>query len=264
VDLDFKHMLSKVDFKVLTGAAVTVEVQSIKVKNVFGTRTFNYQTQAWLDSPVATDNQSYTYATSTDANTFIGAATAAAVTTATGSIMAMPQDLSGRAWVQADNAAGGVIPTSSQSYIEVVYRVLETGGADQVGYTDATKYNEGKTKDYDWYYSAENTEWTDEVAPTGSLFVKVAYPLPTVWAMGYAYTYTIYLGTAAATGGYLIDGYFIDDAGETTLLPVIHPQDPNPDPDPLPIPDPINNTDLPIGFYVDVDAWTDNAGINLE
>jgi hypothetical protein len=249
VNLDFKHMLSKLDFKVVTGAEVTVLVQSISVKNVFGTRTFDYKTQAWLAEPVASDNQSYSYTAVANvaANTFVGATTATPVTTTTGSIMAMPQSLAARAW----NQAGGSAPTTSESYIEVVYRVIETTSTENtVGYKDATEH-----PNYETLKNAAD--------PEEELFVKVGYPLPTVWEMGYAYTYTIYLGTAAATGGYLIDDTFIDEDGEDTNLPVVIPG--TVPPAEIEVPDPINDTDLPIGFVVGVTGWDETTpGINLE
>jgi hypothetical protein len=248
VDLDFKHMLSKLDFKVLTGAGVTVTVQSIAVKNVFGTRTFDYKDLAWEATPAASTNQSYAYAGLSDTNVFEGATTAAAVTTASGSIMSMPQSLADRAWVRTD---GGSAPTTSESYIEVVYRVIETTSQkDVVGFSDADDYPDATPGDYE----------DDENLAGTPLFVKVGYPLPTVWEMSYAYTYTIYLGTPNATGGYLIDDTFIDEEGGETDLPVV---DPNTG-EKKDIPDPIFDTDLPIGFVVDVDTWTDASGINLE
>jgi hypothetical protein len=257
VALDFKHILSKVQFQIQAGVGMTVEVQSIKIVKAGSVREFDYSDLTWEPTAAATP-QNYSYLVASDAHAaFVGptsgTSSAAAVTGTSGSLMLIPQTFT--AW----NKAAATITTAS--YIEVVYRMIETtGGKDVVGYTDATKYNAGETEDYAWHYSASNPAYDDEDAPTGNLFVKVGYPFNTTWEMGKSYTYTINLGTPSASGGNLTDDYFIDEEGGTTLLPVIHP-DTEEDID---VPDPIVDTDQPIDFIVTVGEWTEITAIPLE
>jgi hypothetical protein len=242
VALDFKHILSKVDFKVMAGSGMTAEVQSITLKNAFSVRTFDYSTAAWATA-AATTGADYAYMSAPviTANKFPGTtpAAAVAVTGTSGSLMLIPQDFSTRAWDKKG------APTTSDTYIEVVYRMYETAtGKDVVGFTDATK-------DPDYTGGA--------AASPGPLFVKVGYPLNTVWEMNKAYTYTIYLGTPDASGGNIVDPNFVDPSGGDSGLPVVDPDDPSPTPTPLPVPSPIVDGSKPIGFTVSVSDWTDSA-----
>ncbi len=231
VTLAFKHILSKVDFKVVTGSALIVEVQSISVKQVGNNGTFSFANFVWSAVPT-TWNSGYDYMTApvTSANVFAGVTTATAVTGSGGSLMLMPQDLSGRAWDKTEAGLAG------QSYIEVVYRISETVSADDVvGYTDALAHPANGNG-----------------AVTGPLFVKVGYTLPTNWLMGKAYTYTIHLGTLDSYGGNLIAGNFVDKNGADSGLPVVTPDTQ----EPIVVPEPIF-PDKPIGFVVSVDPWGD-------
>jgi hypothetical protein len=234
VNMDFKHILSRIGFSVKTGANVTVEVQSIAIKQVGEKRKFNYAGLEWTVDMPSAYGASYNFMTATspaNINKFVGATTGAAVTGSSGYLMLMPQDLSGRAW---DKTAAGI---DNQSYIEVVYRIYETAtGKDIVGYSDATKHPD---------YAAKG----DGI--TGALFVKVAYALPTEWLMGKAYTYTIHLGTSNDNGGNLIDDTFVDNGGGESELPVVTPDTE----DPVIVPNPIFDIEKPIGFTVSVEDW---------
>lgn len=245
VSLAFKHILSKIDFKVLTGLSVTVEVQSVAVRNVGGAGMFNYANLTWSEAPISqaeapagswNANYSYMRAPLNVANKFAGATTAAKVQGSHGSLMLLPQALSGRAW---DETAGNI---PSQSYIEVVYRIYETSnGEDVVGYTNATQYPGGGN------------------GVTGPLFVKVGYSLSTTWLMGKAYTYTINLGTANDSGGDLIAENFVDKDGNDSGLPVIDPATK----EAINVPEPIF-PDRPIGFIVSVDDWGAEENIPIK
>ena len=238
VELNFKHILSKVDFRVITGSNVTVEVQSIEVKNVGEARTFAFQTLTWGSAPAA---YSASYkplaAPVVSANRFVNRTTATAVTSPNGSLMLMPQDLSSRGWT-TDYA-----PTTNDSYVEVVYRVFETaGGKDLVGLTNC----------------ADHPDYAGTPASGTPLFVKVGFSLPTDWEMGKAYAYTIHLGTLDTSGGNLTSDNFIDKDGDETDLPVIV------DGEEKEVPQPIVDLDKPIGFIVSVSDWEDAAGIPLQ
>ena len=168
------------------------------------------------------------------ANIFAGENEGKNVTGSSGSLMLMPQDLSGRAW--NDNKISSL---DSKSHIEVVYRVYETGGDDVIGFTDATKHP-----------NYEGSE-CEKSGYEGALFVKVGYPLPTNWEMSKAYIYSILLGTTDASGGILIEENFIDEDGNITDLTVVDPKTEEPlDPE-----KPIVDTNKPIGFVVKVEDW---------
>jgi hypothetical protein len=245
VALDFKHILSKVDFKITAGAGMTVEVQSIAVHSAGSIRTFNYSLLSW-NTAAPTSNQNYKYMSApvVSGNIFEGhsPATAANVTSTSGSLMLLPQDFTSRAW----NKTEATIDDSS--FIEVVYRMYETTNSkDVVGFTDAKNH-----PDYN--------EATDSALAGQPLFVKVGFPLPTTWAMGKAYTYTIYLGTPSSSGGNVVDPDFVDPGGNDTDLPVVDPNDHHP----IPVPDPIVDVNEPIGFTVSVTDWSDASGIGLQ
>ena len=239
VTLAFKHILSKIDFKVKAGANVTVEVQSIAVKHVAKTNTFDFANLSWLSSLSAFNSDNY-YMTHENVpfNQFEGLTgdIIAPVVGASGSLMLMPQDLDGNKW----NITEATI--STQSYIEVVYRVFVTiGGEDVVGYTNASDHPgyEGSVA------QAENYD--------GALYVKVGFPLGTNWEMGKAYTYIITLGDIDFSGGYLVDEHYINDVGEPVDLKVIDPE----------VPGPINE-DKVIGFVVSVEDWDETPGIGIQ
>ena len=249
VALAFKHILSKIDFKVAVGADMTVKVQSIAIKNVGNAGTFNFATLAWSAAPT-TFTSGYDYlSTAKPAQSYTTTA-GTAVTGTSGSLMLMPQNISTRtAW---DPTASGAVAPVAQAYIEVVYRVVGTSsGDDVVGYTEAQDHPNYST----------GSPYLPVPAADSPLFVKVGYPLPTNWLMSSAYTYTIYLGDPDASGGNLIDDTFIDEDGDETGLPVVDPTDPTV---PKVIPDPIFDLTKPIGFTVSVDAWTIVSDIDLK
>lgn len=243
VSFDFKHILSKIDFKVVTGAAVSVEVQSIAVKNVGNSGEFDFSSMTWSQAPgTFLQSHSYMRAPASQANMFVGKTTATDVTGSSGSLMLMPQNLTGRAWTPT------AAPTSSDSYIEVVYRVKETAapGKDLVGFSDATKHP-------DYAASSMNPK------PAGPLFVKVGFTLPTNWQMGKAFTYTIYLGTPNTSGGNLVTDKFIDVDGNETDLPVKYPDTGTP----INVPSPIVDN-KPIGFIVSVTDWGTPSNVDVQ
>ena len=227
--LTFRHILSKIDFMIVTGSKVTVEVQSITIRNVGNSGTFNHAILAWTTPPYIW-NSSFSYMTAPlkAANTFAGQTSAKAVTGSSGSLMLMPQNLSGRPWNKES-----LLSLASLSYIEVVYRVYETdSGTDVIGFTDAS----------------EHEDYAGGV--TGPLFVKVGYPLPTDWLMGKAYAYTIHIGDGSS-GGNLIEENFIDENGNVTDLIVVYPETG----EPIEPPGPIFPENDVIGFVVNTENW---------
>ena len=241
VNLAFKHILSKVDFKVKAGANVTVHVQSIAIKHVANKRTFDYANLAWITTPpsVFASNYYFMPAPIKPENIFEGPVTSV-VTGSSASLMLMPQDLSGQAW---DLSVGGI---ATDAYIQVVYRVNATAdGENIVGYMNVEDHPD---YDVDTYTGAP-----------GGLYVKVGFPLPTNWLMSTAYMYTIYLGILEYSGGYLVDTHFIDEDGNPVDFTV---HDPGTEEE-IDITDPINGDKL-IGFEVSVDTWGDPDDIDVQ
>ena len=238
--LAFRHILSKIDFKVVTGSKVTVEIQSVSVKNVGNTGKFSFSNLGWKTPPLVWNSDfSYMTAPVKAANKFAGQTVAKDVTGSSGALMLMPQNLSGRGW---DKTLPGL---NYSSYIEVVYRVYETeSGKDVVGFSDASKH----------------PDYTEGTPVTGPLFIKVGYPLPTDWLMGKAYAYTIHIADGNSSGGNLIEGTFIDENGEGTSLIVVYPETG----EPIEPPDVIFPDNDVIGFVVNVENWGPQEDNSLE
>jgi hypothetical protein len=252
VSLHFKHILSQVKFTVLASSTVTVEVQSIAIKNIGETATFNYGTLEWVSPPPAL-TQTYKYAgpeqLTAGSNKIVGTDVAQSVTSADGGVlMLMPQNLSQHGWDPADTESAE-LDLKSLSYIEVVYRMYEsaTNTNNVVGFGKAGNYPDGEDGEGDDKYDYDDN---DSDKP---LFVKVAYKLDTNWEMNKSYTYEIELGTPDSSGGNLANNFFIDETGEPTDLPVVDPNSGNP----IVIPEPLINLAANIGFKVQVGGWTE-------
>jgi hypothetical protein len=239
VTLNFQHVYSMIDFKVTAGPFTTVEVQSVAVKNVADQRVFDYSDLTWddLNDTFETD---YSYSTATDAisvftNTAFTNTEPSSITNSYGPLMLMPQNLSAAAWaVDGTSGEPTAAPGVNESYIEVVYRVVETNsGEDRVGFTDASDHPN---------YDIENP--VHVALDNTHLFIKVGYPLSTNWEMSKAYTYVIHLGDPAASGGYLVTDNYIDEQGNEVAFPVIEGD----------VPDPIYEGTY-IGFTTDVSPW---------
>jgi hypothetical protein len=266
VKLDFKHILSKIDFAVAAGPGVTVEVQSIKIHNIRKAGVFNYASLSWYgnagDGDALGDNDfTYTYLKAADAvdNSAIVAATDPVdINNVNGSLLLMPQDLDDYAWEWNDNTPGYVPALSTDSYIEVVYRVWETNGnEDVVGYGDSSNHPDWDTSET----VHDPHDQTKHPADNTNLFVKVGYELGGLWQMNTAYKYILKLGDPTKTGGYLIEENFIDEDGNETDLPVISPGSEDPYPD---VPDPIYPESDEIGFTVSTSTWDNETAEDLE
>ena len=115
VTLSFKHILSKIDFKVITREDVTVEVQSIAVRHVGEKGTFDYSELIWEKSPEEFKTEyDFMKAPVKEDNIFVGSTVAKEVKGSSGSLMLMPQNLKDRAWDKT------IANLPHLSYIEVV------------------------------------------------------------------------------------------------------------------------------------------------
>jgi hypothetical protein len=243
VTLDFKHILSKIDFKLSVGMGTTVEVQSVAVKQVSTSGQFNYQRLGWNTSGGAVANYYYMTAPVVAANIKSTTTEPVAITSTYGSMMLIPDVIAKTPWDGLVDA-----PATGEDHIEVVYRVYETnGGEDVVGYTDAENHP-------NWASTDHPNHNADTHPDDGTkLFIKVAYPLSTFWEMGKAYTYILHLGDPNYSGGQLIEDFYIDEEGNVTDLPV----------EPYDIPDIIYPDNWVIGFDVVVSDWADAGSTDL-
>ena len=218
VSLAFRHILSQIDFAVIAGAGVEVEVQSIDIENVATTRTYDFIAGEWM-APT-TGNVSYSYFGITDDNAPSWPGTASVIADDltpnpiyTGSdaadkhLMLMPQ--TSPSWVPVS----GTAPTAaSGTYISVIYR-MSNGAKGEVGFTDASQHPDNAG------------------GVTGPLFVKAGFPLPAdsngefVWIPGKSYTYHLGLGTYDSCNGYILDQYYYDSDGIRTNLPLVEVRD---------------------------------------
>ncbi len=261
VTLNFKHMLSKIDFQVVTGPTRTTIVQSIKIKNVGDTRKFDYKALSWMtgDNQLADNSIIHPYLKVGDGvKEFAGNVTPLAINPCSKSLMPMPQNLVARAWDGTLDVSEKTVTTpdawtyTSQAYIEVVYRVYETAtGKDVIGYGLANNHP-------DWANIGPKAQSAYNGKP---LYVVVGYPLPNeFWEMGIGYTYTIYLGTNDASGGILMDDRYVDGDGEFVNIAVIDPDTEEPiDPE-----EPIVDTTKGIGFIVSVTDWTEEGAEEIK
>ncbi len=226
LSLAFRHILSQVDFGVIAGKGVEIELQSIDIVNAATTRTYDFIAGEWMAA--ATGNASYSYfggiaggnmpvwpgALSVVADDQTPNPVYAGSDAADKHLMLMPQ--SSASWVPASGAA----PTAeSGAYVIVTYRMSTgnntggTGNPHEAGFADASEYP------------------GDADGVTGPLFVKVGFPLPAdnegkfVWEAGKSYTYNLGMGTYDSCNGYILDEYYYDSDGVRTNLQLIEVRD---------------------------------------
>jgi hypothetical protein len=231
VSFDFKHILSKVQFKLVVGNGMKVQIDAVGLKNIVTHDKFDFETLTWGDIDYYDEQADYNYKYLSAPTTYTGNGTSVLTLTGTwGSKMFIPNDYSTHAWdgTKDDLATG--------SYIEVVYRMWETASpyTDHLGYTDAKNH-----PDYD---GSNPGNYAGK-----PLYIKVGYPLDTNWEMGKSYTYTIYLGTPNASNGILVNDYYFYDDLDASLIQTDLVVDRIPDPD---------NT---VGLELSVGAWDDDT-----
>lgn len=204
VALNFKHIMSKINFNFTVGKEFTVAIQKVAIQNVGQVGTFNFGTQSWDAKPTAFASgyvyRSYETTARPTADIIAGTdgfAKASLTKTDGAPLMLMPQEAT--AWdgtIPSADYNGAVGPTSG-AYIEMLFRMYDkTGGTDRLGKT-------GTTVD-------------------GNRYIKVGFPLNlaaaggTPWAQAKSYTYTIYLGTPDATNGTILDEFYYKEDGTRT------------------------------------------------
>ncbi len=226
VSLTFRHILSQVDFGVIAGKGVDVEIQSVDLVNAATTSTYDLIAGEWT-APV-TGNASYAYFGGiADGNMPVWPGDLSVVaddqtpnpiyagSDATDKhLMLMPQTTT--SWIPV----GGSAPTAeSGAYIVVTYRMSSgngtngTGNPREAGFADATEHPDNAG------------------GVTGPLFVRVGFPLPAdnagkfVWKAGKSYIYHLGLGTYDSCNGYILDENYYDSNGIRTNLQLVEVRD---------------------------------------
>ncbi len=220
--LAFRHILSQVDFGVIAGTGVEVEIQSVDLVNAATTSTYDLIAGEW--TAAATGNASYAY--------FGGVAG--------GNIPVWPGDLSVVADDQTPNPiyAGSdaadkhlmLMPQTAASWVPVSGSAptAESGAYIVVTYRMSTGNGTGGTGDPHEAGFADATEHPDNAGgTTGPLFVRVGFPLPAdnagkfVLEAGKSYTYHLGLGTYDSCNGYILDENYYDSNGIRTNLQLV-------------------------------------------
>lgn len=242
LNLMFKHITSKINFSVIAGTGANVFVQQLHMQNVGNTGTFSYNDLIWkpfTTSEVGTGKYKYfptevvpstttalptftpATANETDKNPVYGA------DPHSHNLMLRPQTET-KTWTNTKPNPVVEVITPDGAYIESVYRIEANGDVNAVGYKSAVDHPDYQTGSY-----------------SGPLFIKVGFPLGAslTWDQGKGYMYSLMLGTAAGTGGIIIDDNYYDDKGKRTDL-TIKDKEPG---------DPVNDGN--IHFNVDVTEW---------
>jgi hypothetical protein len=222
--LTFEHILSKIDFGIITGHDVNVHIQSIELVNAASRGTYDFVTREW-NTP-ASGYTSYTYLREDSEDGILACWPYGEIVhddhianpVYTGSeaagrhLMLMPQR--SKSWVPV---AGTLPSAGSGAYVAITYRadmVDEQGETiRKTGYIDASDH-----PDYDG-------------SMTGPLFVKTGFPLPAdedgnfVWEAGKSYCYNIGINTPGSSGGYILDECYYDERGDRTDFKLIRIRD---------------------------------------
>lgn len=250
VNLAFRHILSRIDFKFKVADGVNVEIVSIRIKNVANHNKYNMAAEAWtanLGAPTKGftyfNYKSATRAIQTIAGTTTTAATPVAASANSNYLMLMPQGAVQGLTINIDRDADTYTNNATGAYIELVYRMWDANG-DIVGTADVDAGTAGNQPGY----------------------VVAAFPLNLTqvysgtnpgWQPGYAYTYVISLGMGGS-GGYLADNNYKKEDGTDTGEEVVDGNGDDIKPgDPLVI----TNDPTVIGFSVTVGNWVNyNSG----
>ncbi len=238
ISLTFDHILSKVNFGIIPGHDMVPEVLTVAIKNVHSKSLYNYMLKQWSGS--TSTSASYDYyrqlldpdgpgpelvpftaeGTDTEEATVSPIYTTTTTpTAAAANLMLMPQSPTTGAPAAWDPAGNNL---STNTYIEVIYRITHKDGSNYIGYTLGeqylTKYGPGEDG-YSWRNYSGLGEGDNLY--NGALYIKVGFPVTVEWIQGKGYAYNICLGTADSTNGYYITNTYYDDSGADTSIPVI-------------------------------------------
>ena len=261
--LNFKHILSKVNFAIIPGYEKIVTIQETGVQNVYSKAVYDYVGEAW-DTPGT--NADYDYYNNTATQSFTGTdggETTAISFTSVSHLMLMPQT----AHITWD-PTGTLVPNTlaAGSYASMTYRLttIPPSSDDEIGYTNAEDYeidNPGYLASISWPgWSTYTALGSGAGGYNDALFIKAGFPLSAAtftWTPGKGYTYQIGLGTNGSCNGYYTATTYFDKDGNDTGIPIIGSNDA-----PVNIGDPV--TDGIIHFKVTVTEWVDDSASPID
>jgi len=225
--MDFKHILSKVNFTVsnMYGPNNTTPVQNytqnayvlaLGFANLYQQGRYDYIGGSW-NTPSGT-RVDYNYYNSFaglsgtakySEKMFNSATNSSFMTSASvvdSNLMLLPQNP--QVWNTNSAVATVVAPTTNDAYVKMLYRLEDTNPLenDLIGFKSAVTHKS---------YSGSALE---AKGYTGPLYVLAGYTYMQNWVPGKGYTYNIPI--PGATGGRLIDEYLYDDQANRTDLKV--------------------------------------------
>lgn len=286
-DLNFKHILSAMDFQIITAKDYKVFVQSIKIANVNRNgRVYDYKTATWSPEPVYTraHNVSFchSYVPSTEAETQVitgvDESTAVRVVPISDGVgdfytlKLMPQTAVDH-WARevfSHDAAQWVAATTSlpdaqaiSAWYDNVVGDTPSGMKDSKGWQGARIEVVYRVEDPKGRsvigHKVGDLKGVGPAVWTSPAYIRVGFSLDLAnlttgiqkgWQPGYRYTYQIKLSTADASNGTLLDPDYKTADGDNTDDKVDNPHtDPGED----------VTKGGAITFEVKVDQWMDNT-----
>ena len=213
----FDHILSMVDFGIVSGIGTTPHIQSIEVVNVMNTRTYDFVNCAWQTTPAASGVSSYSYFSATGANIWPAGAPVVTDESTNNPIYTGTPALSKHLMLMPQSSPAWRSSVTTGGMVTLLYRMgtgngtTGIGTTKEVGLPDATQHPN---------YSTLGAGYT------GALYVKAGFPFSSAtpnftWEKGIAYNYKIGLGTPGSCNGYILDEYYYTDQGVRTNLRLI-------------------------------------------
>ncbi len=276
LDLDFKHILSKVNVSVQVSDGYTVEVAKAQFVNIKNNRKYDYSkpsAEAWAaefdgQGTDAEIRDAYLYMAGLKEFAATGEDLVETLRPAdNGNLMPIPQKLvavvaTERATVDTDFITDNAATMDNGAYIEVVYRMYsKDGDLPKIGMSSSndhsyltTVVDEKVTPHSDWKLYGTYDGEDKVVTPTSNskLYIKAYYPIKDDLKMSNGYIYELQMKTAGS--GYYVDDTYYDENGNDTNLPIdidgqgaIDPVDPT---------DPVSQNE--IHFNVTESAWAEN------
>ena len=276
LDLDFKHILSKVNVSVQVSDGYGVEVAKAQFVNIRNNRKYDYtkrSEEAWAaefegQGTDAEVRDSYLYMAGLKEVVATGKDMVETLRPDdNGNIMPIPQKFvavvaTERPSADTDFVTDNAATMDNGAYIEVVYRMYsKDGDLPKIGMSNSNKHSYFTTvaedrvvphADWKLYGTYAGTDKVVTETSASKLYIKAYYPIKDDLKMSNGYIYELQMKTAGS--GYFMDDTYYDENGNDTNLPIdidgkgpIDPVDPT---------DPVSQTN--IHFNVTESTWTEN------
>lgn len=234
----FNHITSKIDYGVIAGLGMNVEVQSLVSSNLKNTATYDYMAGSW-SAPTGSDTYVYYgtyYPTGTGGTSPIVTFKPLLGDEITAYPFYLLPHSNHQMLMPQTTLCWNKSTTVANAYIGAIYRISSLLNPNVVGYASAVNHPNYVLGDY-----------------TGPLFAKVGFPYASgnlQWDPAKGYTYNLLLGTLNATNGYYTDTFYYDENGNRTNFPIQSGKQ---------VGDPV--TDGTINFNVLVTPWADQLPV---